>query len=327
MPTKPHSRTTDQEDDVVVSEERSDPRTVERIWNQIEPMLGVPGVLLTQFVALMSVFINETGGSFSKGAERVGSPGHAGLSYAFDSFQITDRTGRTFTKASYNQAPKNRTAFALFHDPVYLTSHGTLQPTAQTTRDLSAWKGTTWPSGVPTVLDQGQTGFLQEADFFKFRGRGFIQTTWRPAYEAIIAVIKAYGGTQAVAVDYKARWISMTTGDAATTSSNADWDHLFQDSDMVIPMVAIRTHNQAGGNYLTLSDQPAGMKGTGPGSFANVGTRISGDGAYGATLRSQGASAQGGGRSRRRALWRRDLVALRLGRLLDRGDRDLRCGG
>lgn len=231
--------------------------------------------------------IRVTGGSFSKGAERVGSPGHAGLSYAFDSFQITDRTGRTFTKASYNQAPKNRTAFALFHDPVYLTSHGTLQPTAQTTRDLSAWKGTTWPSGVPTVLDQGQTGVLQEADFFKFRGRGFIQTTWRPAYEAIIAVIKAYGGTQAVAVDYKARWISMTTGDAATTSSNADWDHLFQDSDMVIPMVAIRTHNQAGGNYLTLSDQPAGMKGTGPGSFANVGTRISGDGAYGATLRSR----------------------------------------
>jgi hypothetical protein len=28
-----------------------------------------------------------------------------------------------------------------------------------------------------------------------------------------------------------------------------------------------------------------------------------------------------------RALWRRDLVALRLGSLLERGDRDLRCGG
>src|SRR5450755_3601761 len=39
MPTKPHSRTTDQEDDVVVSEERSDPRTVER--REVFP--GLPG--------------------------------------------------------------------------------------------------------------------------------------------------------------------------------------------------------------------------------------------------------------------------------------------
>ena len=39
MPTKPHSRTIDQEDDVVVSEERSDPRTVER--REVFP--GLPG--------------------------------------------------------------------------------------------------------------------------------------------------------------------------------------------------------------------------------------------------------------------------------------------
>jgi hypothetical protein len=138
----------------------------------------------------------------------------------------------------------------------------------------------TWPQGVPTSIDDS-TAFIQQADFFKFRGHGLIQSTFRGEYESMIRFIKSYNGTQTLVLQYRATWGGMSAKDAATASTNADWDALFGQTDMVIPMAAIRIHNSGHTNYMDLSTNLATLKGTGHGSLHEIGKKISGQSFYG----------------------------------------------
>ncbi len=271
--------------------------TLERFtetWNAFPAIVGtdrgagVPGITLPEFATLMATFLHETGGRLLfRGAETVGGHGHPGLSYAFDSFVIHRPGENPFTKGSYNTSNGNRTACACFHDPIYLAVFGTLAPTARAVRDRTEWKGTVWPTGVPTTID-GSTAFLQESDFYKFRGRGAIQSTGRVAYLPIVDFVRGYTGDDSRITAVKRRWadlaatlgsqgITLTTNDDfATASSNADWDALFQ--SITIQAVAVRGHNNIPGkHYLPMSSSAAVLRGTGRGSAYFVAIAIAGN--------------------------------------------------
>jgi hypothetical protein len=249
-----------------------------RIWNRIPEFFGTNSINLIQFVCLMSIIINETGGSLLPLSERVGNS----IAYAFN--KIPDR------KSSYNGGG-NKTAFDLFNDPDFIAAHGNL-PLGDRLRNTvdERWKYDIYPIGYPTSPDPRVSGIILEADFFKFRGRGLIQTTFRVNYKSIINYIKNNAINHPVVKEYRQRWAKLPLDYIATTSTNRDWDRLFQQTDNIIPAIAIRLHSLGRGdslNYLNLPLDAMILNGCQTGSIWNVGRRVSGGAKYASLFRQR----------------------------------------
>lgn len=255
-------------------------RSFAKAWNNAELIFGERPSLL-QFLCLSCIMVNETGGTFEPISENFGYRGHPGIAYLFDAIP-------QIPKASYNRAP-NLTAGFLFNDPDFIAAHGglALADKLKNTSD-PRWQGEIYPKAdFPTAGRLEVTGFILQADFFKFRGRGLIQTTWRPAYQKLIRFVQAYAGDQPVINKYKAWWGDMSAAKAATVSDNEDWDDLFQKTDLVVASHAIALHNAGASRYLTLAADAAGLNGKSGGSIYNVGLRVSGGAGYAAKFRSR----------------------------------------
>jgi hypothetical protein len=252
----------------------------EKIWDLSPVMFGNPSFNLLQFCCLMSIFINEVGRDLLPVTEKVGLPGHPGLAYPFDTIPGI--------KKSYNQAT-NKTAFECFTDVNFRAAHGTLPPAALLAApDRAIWAGQIYPqSTFPTTLDQSQTGFIQEADFYKFRGRGFIQATWRDMYLRCIQHVQAYTGSDAKILEFKTLWAAQNPDKVATQSTNAQWDDLFQNSDLEMACRVVFLHNDAHGKYLALSPDATVLNSKTAGSVWNMGFRISGGSDYADLFRSR----------------------------------------
>jgi hypothetical protein len=250
------------------------------IWDQFPLMFGTENISLAQFISLTSIFINEVGADLLPITEKVGRANHPGLAYPFNAIKDV--------KISYNQSP-NKTAFELFNNGLYIQTHGdlALADRLKNTTD-QRWNAMVYPQAdFTTTTDVAASGFLREADFFKFRGRGFIQTTWRSNYILLIKFIQAYAGTNPKVLSYKAKWAGLKPDDVATISTNVDWDDLFQNSDLVIPCAGVKCHNQASGNYLNLSKDVNAVIGKGPGSINRMGLKISGGTKYANLFRAR----------------------------------------
>jgi hypothetical protein len=250
-----------------------------KFWNRIDQIFGGK-INLIQFVSLMSIFSNETRGNFTPPSERMGLKGHPGMAYLFDKIEGLKR--------SYNTLAGNQTAFQCFNDPDYIAAHGMRAGATAFTRTTDTrWSGEVWPSGVPTDADPAVSGFIMEADFMKFRGRGLIQTTGRANYLHLIMFIQNYTGDNETLLHYKTSWIGELPDQIASASSNEDWDTLFQKTDLIIAAEAVRIHNAAAGNYLALSSDPATLTGTGKGSLFRMGKAISGGDTYANRFRAR----------------------------------------
>jgi hypothetical protein len=249
-------------------------------------MFDATKISLVQFSALMSILVNEVGHDLLPLSEDCGRPGDPGLAYAFNTIAGIKRT--------YNALPANKLAGNLFFlDQDYWAAHRAKAQAASIRQrpDLqTAWNSDIYPQGFfPTDLDPAVTGFIQEADFFKFRGRGFIQVTWRCNYKRAIAWVQSYVGNNATIAKYGARWKGIDPDRVATMSSNQDWDDLFQNTDLVIPCVAIGLHNQASGNYLNLAKDGLTLSASADsqGSLYRMGVRISGAAQYATLFRDR----------------------------------------
>jgi len=107
-----------------------------------------------EFLGFFGIFYNETGGTMQPIAE-VG-----GLKWMFEA--------TAGGKASYNKAP-NRLAGD------QLKAKGVISSDA----DVALWNGQVYPATVSADLQAA----LKECDFYKYRGHGFIQTTWRNNFQ------------------------------------------------------------------------------------------------------------------------------------------------
>jgi hypothetical protein len=249
-------------------------------WDRFPGILGGP-IWLLQQVTLHEVFRKEGNGDMRPRGEKVGTAGHRGIAYLFDKVPGIKR--------SYNTGPGNLTAGHLFNDAEFLAAHGNLPLGTKLahTQD-AAWKGDAYPqTTTPTDDDPAVTGFVLEADFSKFRGRGLIQTTFRSNYAKLIAWVQAYEGTNAVIREFQDAWKGATVDSIATRSRLADWKRLFEESEYEIPAQAIRIHNADSGRYLDLGKTAAVLNGTDGGSVFRVGKRINGGDGYGNDLKSK----------------------------------------
>lgn len=258
------------------------------LWNRAPSIFDAASFNLESFLGLMCIVLNETGGSLVPTFERVGSNGHPGIAYAFDTFQLTGSGGHSFTKASYNTNP-NRTAGALFRDDAFMDAHSSLAFASQLRGTVDpVWDGKAYPqSSFPTSTDSAVSGVILECDFYKFRGRGFIQSTWRSAYAKLVEFVQTTTDSNATLAAYTTAWAGHDVQAVLNASTNDDWNTLFLNTDYVVAAHAVRSHNLGGNNYMTLSSDRAVLTGTGRGSAHHEGKTVSGSGGYGDILKAR----------------------------------------
>ncbi len=258
-------------------------------WNHAPALFGGPPTLF-QFLSLMSIFINEVRGHLFSVTEAYGRPpGHPGVAYLFDAIPGL--------KVSYNNPnparPDNIPAGDLFHDPAFIAAHQGRALAAKLARTAkrSAWNGTNYGlTGERANGPDVEAGFIAQADFMKFRGRGLIQTTWRSNYRKLAKFVASYDGETPLLRDYATRWARKDADTVLTESSNEDWDALFGDPALEMVFEAIRQHSAANADYLTLAESAEALNFVAAsdaqlrqarGSIWHMGRRISGSGSYG----------------------------------------------
>lgn len=252
-----------------------------KYWSNIKSFYNKDSVNLVEFLSLTTITIIETGSAFKPITEKVGNPSNPGISYAYNSV--------AGLKSSYNNNNSlgNISAYDLFNNSDYVLahSHKPFGDKLKNTKDLR-WNSTQFPlgfSGSPdreTSTNVAENTFLAEADFNKFRGRGFIQTTGRDAYLKLIEYIVTYSGQNSKLVSYKSKWTNygQNYNLIATISTNFDWDDIFKNTDFILPAAAVYIHQSAKGNYLIID--PNQNESNLNKSIRNIGKKVNGGDSY-----------------------------------------------
>jgi hypothetical protein len=225
-------------------------RNFNEFWTEenIQLIYDTKEINIFEFLTLHFVIVRETGGTYKPISETYnginGNP--SGISYLYNSGG----------KSSYNKLRGNKSCYTLFNDAAYNSAHGSKPLGDILSGAGSEWNTKTMPSvaNVPnSILCMGRgTGneYVREADFFKFRGRGYIQTTGRNNYRLLVDYILKYKGGDGIINKYKARWsaapYNSDLDNICTRSSNDDWDDLFFNTT-VIGAKAIKIHANGAG--------------------------------------------------------------------------------
>lgn len=189
-----------------------------------------PAMHINEFVALLCIFYNETGGKLASMAE------FGGPAYCFGT-----NNGK---KASYNTpAHGNRRAGTLLLERGFIS----------TPNDVAIWNSNIWPK--PPTDSQLYAAAL-ECDFYKYRGHGLCQVTWRDSHIAY--------------VDPALALANLGTCESLTT---AELDQAMLHSPEVYVYAAGLFFNdpQWGGPALAFTRR---------GDFTTLGKRVSGSGSY-----------------------------------------------
>jgi hypothetical protein len=262
----------------------------DKVWNNIQVAFGKKEINIIEFLSLHGIIMNETAGQYAPISEQFGYPEpNIGIAYLFNEIQGL--------KASYNKNSSlgNKSVLTLIKDNDFVKAHNSktgYNYFSNPNNVSNDWGGTKYPFGYSNnTLSRIQeastpyTGFIQECDFFKFRGRGFIQSTGRANYIPLIVYILNYNGTNTTILKYKYNWKIFYNNNydkIATISSNQDWDILFKNTDFIIPLQAIFIHNSTSGNYLSIdmNQNVDNIKS----DIYNVGLRVNGGRSYATTF-------------------------------------------
>ncbi|MEZ2142238.1 hypothetical protein AAE026_08015 [Bradyrhizobium sp. DN5] len=249
-------------------------------WDQIPAIFSAPHTDALQFAAVMCLGIQENSGDMSCDPEAVGKAGYPGLVYAFEKIPGL--------KSSYNVNDDlgNWTALKLFKDAGYVAEHSGLAGYHQVVDHGidQAWGTATWPQSFSSKVDASVNGFIMEADFYKFRGRGVIQTTGRDDYGVLIDYIMnnpAIPGN-ANLNHLRATWDAYPTTGAskrdtiASRSTNAQWNVAFGEG--IVLAAAIAEDSRIKSDYLQLAADAATLNGgkTTKGSLYFMARKING---------------------------------------------------
>ena len=251
---------------------------------------------LFQFLGLVSIMINEVGQTFTPIRER------GSLRYMFGTIIPASRTRPQRSKRSYNDFGRsathrnNKTAYELFNDPAFLEAHrdeALYERVARTTDRV--WDGHVYPNGFPTDPDQG--GIITQADFYKFSGRGLVQTTWSGAYMRLIDATLQYEGSNRIILEYRNAWrgkrsSGLSIRDIASQTKNSDWDRLFMETNNEFACLAVYCFQHAKNDFLQIPTDAARLQATqtassGSGSIFYVGYRVGGSRRYGELVRER----------------------------------------
>jgi hypothetical protein len=235
-------------------------------WDQIPGIFGLPAISAIEFSALMSIGIQENSGDLWSNPELIGKPpSYPGLEYAFEAIPNL--------KSSYNvnNSLGNLTAYTLFNNADYVDAHrGAAGYQAVSGNGINpSWNTATWPSAFRPDVSEGINGYIMAADFYKFRGRGVIQTTGRSDYKIIAQYIlnNAAALNRPALTALKAAWNAykvLAPGSnkldvIASRSTNADWDAAFGED--AILAAGVSEDSKAKGDYLKLSHDASVLNG------------------------------------------------------------------
>jgi len=248
----------------------------EDVWNNINMSFNKSEVNLVEFLCINSIILNESP-SFKPSTEYFGRKGYKGISYTYSRIKGTKRSYNTLTDAG------NKSAFDLFNDPVYIKEYGNL-PFAKrykNTNDVNWKSDSIFPPGNNSKETSGEASFLTEADFHKYRGRGFIQLTGRANYAKLIKIVLDYKGNNSVIKKIKSKWtkkVGTSIDKIATISSNKDWDELFKKTNNIIANASLWAHaERTKYSWITPTDDEHKLRN----NIRNVAKKIAGGGAKG----------------------------------------------
>lgn len=128
-----------------------------KVLSRLTKLTGKSSIGLEEFLGHFCIIYNETGGTFQPSRER------GGQEYMFNTVMPNGHS-----KLSYNSAPNNRLAGN------QLKAMGAITSSA----DVLMWNGHVYPKLAPINVKAA----AEKCDFYRFRGYGFNQLTWRLNY-------------------------------------------------------------------------------------------------------------------------------------------------
>lgn len=217
------------------------------IWSKLPQIYPNNKLNLIEFLALNTILVVETNGTYLSQAEKAPDGVDSEIKYMFNNIG----------KNSYNTLPGNQTAYQAFNDTNFINQFQNLPLNNLSSTNDIRWCGQTFPvdlftpSSLTVALRTSPPTFINECDFYKFRGRGLIKLLGRNNYKKIIDFIINYTGTNNILLLYKSTWsdapFNSNLDIIATRSSNHDWDVLFESIELLIH--AIKIHIESYNNY------------------------------------------------------------------------------